>query len=85
LSPTKGSNKIRTSPDLIWWLVGTSLAGYNTARHSGALWDDWVDQWENVVNSTRDQDWFKVWETPNGTAPTGDYSLTFRVQYLVAD
>jgi hypothetical protein len=83
-APTKGSNKIHPSA-AAWWEVGTSLAGYNTTRHSGSAWDDWVDQYDNVVHTDADRN-ETVWqETPDADGAGTPYSITVRIRYLVPD
>lgn len=80
----KGENWIHLSlPE--GWEEGESLSGYNTSRHSGSAWDDWVDQYENVVNCTDDSDDTVFNEVPSSSAPLGEYYMTMRVRYLVPD
>lgn len=67
------------------WEEGEALAGYNTSRHSGSAWDDWVDQSENVVNCHDDTDDMSFFEVPTDSAPTGEYYMTMRVRYLIPD
>lgn len=67
------------------WEVGESLAGYNTTYHSGSAWEDWADQWANVVNTTALTDALQFVEVPVNSAGLGNYTMTLRIKYIVLD
>lgn len=66
---------------------GDSWAGFNRFSHSGAAWDDWVDQYDYAYGNNQNPSgslWDSLFKFGAGSA-TGAHLLVYRLRILVPD